>query len=103
MEPQQGRYEEHFSHMEWNQCGGRQNRLCRNNDPYLDEEEQEEEEYPSNDRYNPRGERRYDNRHTTNNRGGQVEPRSYDNNRQSRNQRTLSESSEEEWCQDSCP
>ena len=78
MEPQrpyhhnnQGRHEEHYRNTEQNQRAGRPDCLRRNNNPYSDEEE-----YPSNDRYNPRGGHLYDNRCTTNNRGGQAEPRS---------------------------
>ena len=90
MEPQQtnhhndqGRQEERYRNTHRNHRPGQLNHLCRDNDLYSDEEEQEEEEYPRNDRYNPRGGRRYDNCHSTNNRGGEAEPRSYKGNHQS--------------------
>ena len=103
MEPQQtnhhndqGRQEERYRNIQHNHRTGQLNHLHCDNDPYSDEEEQEEEDYPSNDRYNPRGGCPYDNQRTTNNCGGQVEPRMYGGNRQSRNQRNNDESSEEE-------
>ena len=97
----QGRQEERYGNTERNQCAGRPNHRRHNNDPYLDEDEQEEEEYPSNERYNPQGWRRHDNRCTTNNRGGQAEPRTYGGNQLSWNQCYNEEISEEERRHDS--
>ena len=47
--------EEHYRSSERNHRSGRPNRRHCDNDPYSEDEDQEEEEYPRNDRYNPRG------------------------------------------------
>ena len=66
----QSQEEEHYWNSERNHRAGYPSHPHRDNDPYSEDEDQEEDEYLRNDRYNPRGGRRYDNCRPTNNRGG---------------------------------
>ena len=96
----QSEQEERYQSSERNHRSGQPNHPHRENDPYLEDEDEEDEEYPRNYRYNPQGGRSYSNWCPTNNRDGHAESHLYDRNRQLWNQGIHDDNSEDECCQD---